>query len=48
MYIGEAENVLDRLAQHLRDYQSGKALWHHGYTTLLKKKGVGKKVKIKK
>ena len=23
-YIGEAENVLDRLTQHLRDYQSGK------------------------
>ena len=24
VYIGEAENVLDRLTQHLRDYQSGK------------------------
>ena len=24
VYIGEAENVLDRLNQHLRDYQSGK------------------------
>ena len=24
VYIGEAENVLDRLAQHLRDFQSGK------------------------
>ena len=24
IYIGEAENVIDRLTQHLRDYQSGK------------------------
>lgn len=24
VYIGEAENVLDRLSQHIRDYQSGK------------------------
>ena len=24
VYIGEAENVLDRLNQHLRDFQSGK------------------------
>ena len=27
-YIGEAENVLDRLAQHLRDYQSGKEKYY--------------------
>lgn len=24
VYIGEAENVLERLNQHLRDYQTGK------------------------
>lgn len=28
VYIGEAENVLDRLAQHLRDYQSGKEKYY--------------------
>ncbi len=30
VYIGEAENVKERLAQHLRDYQSGKEEyeWH--------------------
>ena len=27
-YIGEAENVLDRLTQHLRDYQSGKEKYY--------------------
>ena len=28
VYIGEAENVLDRLTQHLRDYQSGKEKYY--------------------
>lgn len=28
VYIGEAENVYDRLQQHLRDYQSGKELYY--------------------
>ncbi len=28
VYIGEAENVLDRLIQHLRDYQSGKEKYY--------------------
>ena len=28
VYIGEAENVLDRLSQHLRDYQSGKEKYY--------------------
>lgn len=28
VYIGEAENVLDRLMQHLRDYQSGKEKYY--------------------
>lgn len=28
VYIGEAENVHDRLVQHLRDYQSGKELYY--------------------
>ena len=28
VYIGEAENVLDRLAQHLRDFQSGKEKYY--------------------
>ena len=28
VYIGEAENVQDRLAQHLRDYQSGKEKYY--------------------
>lgn len=28
VYIGEAENVRDRLAQHLRDYQSGKESYY--------------------
>ena len=28
VYIGEAENVLDRLVQHLRDYQSGKEKYY--------------------
>ncbi len=28
VYIGEAENVLDRLTQHLRDYQSGKERYY--------------------
>ncbi len=28
VYIGEAENVLDRLAQHLREYQSGKEKYY--------------------
>lgn len=28
VYIGEAENVLDRLNQHLRDYQSGKEKYY--------------------
>lgn len=28
VYIGEAENILDRLVQHLRDYQSGKEKYY--------------------
>ena len=28
VYIGEAENVLDRMTQHLRDYQSGKEKYY--------------------
>ncbi len=28
VYVGEAENVADRLAQHLRDYQSGKETYY--------------------
>lgn len=28
VYIGEVENVLDRLTQHLRDYQSGKEKYY--------------------
>lgn len=28
VYIGEAENVLDRFSQHLRDYQSGKEKYY--------------------
>ena len=28
VYIGEAENVLDRLVQHLRDYQSGREKYY--------------------
>ena len=28
VYIGEAENVLDRLVQHLRDYQAGKEKYY--------------------
>ena len=28
VYIGEAENVLDRLTQHLRDFQSGKEKYY--------------------
>nr|WP_027871408.1 GIY-YIG nuclease family protein [[Eubacterium] cellulosolvens] len=28
VYIGEAENVLDRLTQHLRDYQAGKEKYY--------------------
>ena len=28
VYIGEAENVLERLTQHLRDYQSGKEKYY--------------------
>lgn len=28
VYIGEAENILDRLLQHLRDYQSGKEKYY--------------------
>ena len=28
VYIGEAENVIDRLRQHLRDYQSGKETFY--------------------
>lgn len=28
IYIGEAENVLERLVQHLRDYQSGKEKYY--------------------
>ncbi|MBR5678001.1 MAG: GIY-YIG nuclease family protein [Paludibacteraceae bacterium] len=28
VYIGEAENVIDRLRQHLRDHQSGKELFY--------------------
>lgn len=28
VYIGEAENVLDRLVQHLREYQSGKEKYY--------------------
>ena len=28
VYIGEAENALDRLTQHLRDYQSGKEKYY--------------------
>ena len=28
VYIGEAENILDRLTQHLRDYQSGKEKYY--------------------
>ena len=28
VYIGEAENILDRLIQHLRDYQSGKEKYY--------------------
>ena len=28
VYIGEAENVLDRLIQHLRDYQAGKEKYY--------------------
>lgn len=28
VYIGEGENVLDRLTQHLRDYQSGKEKYY--------------------
>lgn len=28
VYIGEAENVLDRLTEHLRDYQSGKEKYY--------------------
>lgn len=28
VYVGEAENVLDRLTQHLRDYQSGKEKYY--------------------
>ena len=28
VYTGEAENVLDRLTQHLRDYQSGKEKYY--------------------
>ena len=28
VYIGEAENILDRLSQHLRDYQSGKEKYY--------------------
>ncbi|MCR5781412.1 MAG: GIY-YIG nuclease family protein [Clostridia bacterium] len=28
VYIGEAENILDRLAQHLRDFQSGKEMYY--------------------
>ncbi len=34
VYIGEAENVLDRLTQHLRDYQSGKEKYY--WNTVLK------------
>ena len=28
VYIGEAENVLERLNQHLRDYQTGKEKYY--------------------
>ena len=28
VYIGEAENILDRLSQHLRDFQSGKEKYY--------------------
>ena len=28
VYIGEAENVQDRLVQHLREYQSGKEKYY--------------------
>ncbi len=28
VYIGEAENILDRLTQHLRDFQSGKETYY--------------------
>ena len=28
VYIGEAENILERLNQHLRDYQSGKEKYY--------------------
>ena len=28
VYIGEAENILDRLVQHLRDYQAGKEKYY--------------------
>ena len=34
VYIGEAENVLDRLAQHLRDYQSGKEKYYWNTTVI--------------
>ena len=34
VYIGEAENVLDRLTQHLRDYQSGKEKYYWNTTVI--------------
>ena len=40
VYIGEAENVQDRLAQHLRDYQSGKEKYYWN-TNAIKLRGTG-------
>ena len=32
VYIGEAENVIERLRQHLRDYQAEKELYYLEYS----------------